>query len=277
MEYRHRGGRFPLVECRACRMRFLAVQPAPETLAAWYDATYFESEFRCGRAVAPSSDEAAFRDENRGLLDDFAALGARGRLLDVGCASGWLVQHAIGRGWQAQGVELSPDAAAQARARGLDVFLGDLLQAHLPAAHFDLVYMGDVLEHVPDCRAVVNEVARILKPGGRLYLRGPVTTNSIARALALRLYGWLGRTLVLHEVPYHLWEFTPGALARLLVAAGLTVTRVRQSKIPPGRARGDKSPPQRLALFALDLLNLPLTRYLNVRGDRVVMVARKPG
>ncbi|MEK7329352.1 MAG: class I SAM-dependent methyltransferase, partial [Candidatus Eisenbacteria bacterium] len=262
--------------CRGCRMRFLGVQPAPESLVGLYDASYFDSEFRCGRAAAPSFDEAAFREENRGLLDDFAALGARGRLLDVGCATGWLVQHANERGWQAQGVELSSDAAAHACSRGLAVFRGDLLEARLPAAHFDVVYMGDVLEHVPDCRAVVVEVARVLKPGGWLYLRGPVTTNSIARALALGLYRALGRTIVLHEVPYHLWEFTPRSLARLMAACGLTVTRVRQSKIPPGRARGEKSTLQRAAMAAIDALNLPLTILFNVRGDRVVMVARKP-
>jgi SAM-dependent methyltransferase len=252
------------------------VQPAPESLTGWYDASYFESEFRCGRAAAPSFDDAAFREENRGLLDDFAALGARGRLLDVGCATGGLVRHANERGWQAQGVELSPDAAAYARSRGLEVFRGDLLEARLPAAHFDLVYMGDVLEHVPDCRTVVAEVARVLKPGGWFYLRGPVTTNSIARALALRLYRALGRTIVLHEVPYHLWEFTPRSLARLMAACGLSVTRVRQSKTPPGRARGEKSALQRAVMAAIDALNLPLTTLFNARGDRVVMVARKP-
>jgi SAM-dependent methyltransferase len=276
MEYRYRETRFPLLECRACRMRFLGVQPVPESLAGLYDASYFDGEFRCGRATAPSSDEAAFRDEDRGLLNDFASLGARGRLLDVGCASGWLIQHAHERGWQAQGVELSPDAAAQARARGLEVFQGDLLGAGLPAAHFDLVYMGDVLEHVPDCRAVAAEVARVLKPGGWFYLRGPVTTNSIARALGLRLYGALGLTIVLREVPYHLWEFTPRPLARLMAAVGLTVIRVRQSKIPPGRVRGEKSALQRAVMAAIDALNLPLTTIFNVRGDRVVMVARKP-
>ncbi len=276
MEYRYRGLRFPLVECRACGMRFLAVQPAPESITGLYDARYFGSEYRCGRAAGHSFDEAAFREEDRGLLDAFEALGARGRLLDVGCASGWLVQHANARGWQAQGVELSPEAAGEARARGLDVFRGDLLEAGLPAAHFDLVYMGDVLEHVPDCRAVVTEVARILKPGGWFYLRGPITTHSLARALALRVYGALGRNLALPETPYHLWEFTPRSLARLVVACGMTVVRVRQSKIPPGQARGDKSAFQRVAMAAIDTLNLPLTALFNVRGDRVVLVAWKP-
>jgi SAM-dependent methyltransferase len=277
LAYRHRGVRFPLVECAACGMRFLAVRPATEALAGLYDAEYFECEFRCGRAAARSFDDAAFRGETAGLLDAFARLGASGRLLDVGCASGALVAHAIERGWQAQGVELSPDAVAHARARGLDVFQGDLLAARLPAARFDLVYMGDVLEHVPDCRAVIAEVERVLAPGGWLYLRGPTTTHSLARSLALAVRGWLGRDIVLEEVPYHLWEFTPRPLARLLEGAGLEVVRMRQSKIPPGGARGRKSSLERAVMAAIDAVNLPLTTLLNARGDRVVVVARKPG
>jgi len=276
LEYLHQDTRYPLVECGACGMRFLVVQPVPETLASWYDATYFESEFRCGRTEAPAADEAAFRAESLGLLDAFAALGASGRLLDVGCATGSLVKHAIERGWQAQGVEPSAEAAAHARALGLEVFQGDLLAARLPAATFDLVYMGDVLEHVPDCRAVAAEAVRVLKPGGWFYLRGPMTTHSIARGLALRAYGLLGRRIVQREVPYHLWEFTPRSLGRLMHSVGLTVAQVRQSKIPPGRTRGQKSALQRGAMAVLDTLNLPLTRWFNVLGDRVVMVARKP-
>ena len=276
LAYVHREQRFPLVECRACGMRFLGVQPSPVALAAFYDAVYFESEYRCGRTLASSFDEEAFRGETGGLLDAFAALGASGRLLDVGCASGWLLKHAASRGWQAQGVEIAPDAVAHARAQGLDVFQGDLLAARFPAARFDLVYMGDVLEHTLDCRAVVVEVARILKPGGLLYLRGPITTHSLARSLALGLTGALGRTLVLREVPYHLWEFRPRSLRRLMEASGLRVVRMRQSKIPPGRARGRKSELERATMAAIDAVNLPLTAIFNAWGDRVVMVARKP-
>jgi SAM-dependent methyltransferase len=274
LAYAWRGERYPLAECRSCRMRFLSRRPRDP--AARYDAAYFESDFRCGRSAATSFDEAAFRGETAGLLDAFASLGPPGRLLEVGCASGWLLKHGRERGWQVQGVEIAAEAVAHARGLGLEVFHGDLLQAALPASSFDLVYMGDVLEHVPDCRAVLEETARVLAPGGWLYLRGPTTTHSLARSLALAAFGALGRTIVLEEPPYHLWEFTPGALAGLMRTVGLEVARVRQSKIPPGHARGRKSGLERAAMAALDALNVPLTAALNVCGDRVVMIARRP-
>jgi SAM-dependent methyltransferase len=276
MRYEYRGT-FPASECRECGMRFLRIQPAGESLAELYSADYFARDFRCGRSEAPYADEGAFRSENLGLLDDFDTLGPRGELLEVGCAGGWLLKHAAERGWRARGVELSGDAVARARALGLEVHHGDLLSAGFPAAAFDLVYMGDVLEHVPDCRAVVGEAARVLRPGGHLYLRGPITTHSLARGAALALYGAAGRAIVLREPPYHLWEFRPKPLARLLERAGFVVTRARQSKIPPGRPHGRKSALQRAAMGAIDSVNVPLTRRFNARGDRLVMIGRRVG
>jgi len=275
MAYEYRGRRFPGAECRNCGMRFLSVQPAPDAFHELYDSGYFESDFRCGRSDEHSFDDAAFRDENASLLDDFARFGAPGRLLEVGCAGGTLLQLASERGWQARGVEFSASAVAHARARGVEVFQGDLIAAGFPDQSFDLVYMGDVLEHVPDCRRTLLEVARVLRPGGHLYLRGPITTHSLARGLALGVMGGLGKTIVLREPPYHLWEFTPGPLRRLLQSTGFDVVRWRESKIPPGRPHGEKSALERAILVVLDGVNVVLTQIANVRGDRVVLVARR--
>jgi len=274
MRYEHRGASFPLAECRACGLRFLTVQPAPEAFAELYSSAYFEADFRCGRSDAAYFDEAAFRAEDGALLDAFARLGPPGRLLEVGCAGGWLLKHARERGWQVRGVEISDAGVAHARGLGLEVFHGDLPGAALPPAAFDLVYMGDVLAHVPNCRAVLAEVRRVLVPGGHLYLRGPITTHSLARSLGLALYRRLGRPIVLSEPPYHLWEFRPGPLARVLAATGFQVKSMRQSKIPPGRPRGRKSALQALAMTVIDAANVPLTRVFNARGDRLTVVAR---
>jgi SAM-dependent methyltransferase len=277
MRYEYRGASFPLVECRVCGMRFLAVQPAPEAFAELYSAEYFVSDYRCGRSDTPYADERAFRLEDDGLLTEFATLGPPGALLEVGAAGGWLLKHAIERGWRAEGVEVSSAGVEHARSLGLTVFHGDLETAALPTGAFDLVYMGDVLEHVPDCRATLVEVRRVLRPGGHLYLRGPITTHSLARSLGLAVYGALGHPIVLREPPYHLWEFRPKPLAALCRRAGLDPIAIRQSKIPPGHTHGAKSALQRMAMNALDGVNVPLTQAFNARGDRVVLIARGGG
>ncbi len=276
MRYEWQGVSFPAAECPRCGLRFLSVQPEGDSLAALYSAEYFETDFRCGRSDTHSFDEAAFKAENDGLLERFEPFRGAGRLLEVGCASGWLLKHAAARGWTVTGVELSPEAVAHARGLGLDVRQGTLDDAGLPAASFDLLYMGDVLEHVPDCGETVRQVAALLAPGGHFFLRGPITTHSLARSLALAAYGAAGSAIVLREPPYHLWEFTPRSLRGLAGRAGLEVVALEQAKIPPGRAHGRKSALQRAAMAAVDAVNAPLTRAFNAFGDRVVMVARRP-
>ncbi len=276
MRYEWQGGRFPAARCQDCGMLFLRVQPVGETLARMYSAAYFEQDFRCGRSDARSADESAFRAENDGLLDRFEAWRGGARLLEVGCAHGLLLKRALERAWQTTGVELSPDAVAHARSLGLDVRQGTLVEAGFAEASFDVVYMGDVLEHVPDCRETLTEVARVLAPGGHAVIRGPITTHSLARRMGLFLYGLFGREIVLREPPYHLWEFRPGSLVRLVRRVGLRPVALEQSKIPPGRPHGSKSPLQAVVMRALDAANAPLTRALNVLGDRAVLVALKP-
>ena len=276
MRYEWQGGHFPAARCRRCGMLFLRVQPAGATLARMYSGEYFDRDFRCGRSDATSTDEAAFRAENDGLLDRFESWRGESRLLEVGSAAGLLLKRARERGWHCVGVEPAPEAVARARALGLDVRQGTLEDSALADAAFDVVYMGDVLEHVPDCRATLAGVARVLVPGGHAVVRGPITTHSLARRAGLALYGALGGCIVLREPPYHLWEFRPASLARLARAVGLEVVAIEQSKIPPGRPHGKKSALQALAMNALDAVNVPLTRRWNALGDRALLVARKP-
>lgn len=276
MEYEWQGTRFPAALCDECGMLFLRVQPTGASLARMYDAEYFEQDFRCGRSEARSDDEEAFRAENDGLLDRLESLRGEGRLLEVGCASGLLLKRARERGWSVTGVELSPEAVAQARARGLTVHQGTLHDAAFAHASFDLVFLGDVLEHVPDCRETLREVERVLVPGGHVMVRGPITTHSLARRAGLFLYGVAGKAIVLREPPYHLWEFRPRSLAALARRCGLDVVGIEQSKIPPGRPHGQKSAAQALAMSVIDWVNLPLTHNFHVFGDRALMLARKP-
>ena len=276
MRYEWQGGAFPAAACRDCGMIFLRVQPVGATLERMYAKEYFETDFRCGRSDARSTDAEAFRAENDGLLDRLERYRGQGRLLEVGCAAGLLLQRAEARGWRVRGVELSADAVADARALGLDVHRGTLDDAPLEADAFDLVFMGDVLEHVPDCRATLQQVARVLAPGGHVVVLGPITTHSLARRVGLALYGAVGRDIVLREPPYHLWEFRPASLAALARRVGLEPVACEQAKIPPGPRYGRKTSLQARVMDAFDAVNVPLTRAFNALGDRAVFVARKP-
>ena len=93
------------------------------------------------------------------------------RILDIGCGAGRFAGDLKERhGLEAWGIELDETAAARAGERLDRVLCGDAgEQLHrLPAAHFDVVYLNDILEHLVDPEPVLRDVAAKLAPGGRV-------------------------------------------------------------------------------------------------------------
>lgn len=141
-----------------------------------------------------------------------------GRLLDVGCGTGVLLEVAAGRSWETIGVEPSEWAAGVARRRGLDVISGRLEDAALEPGSFDAVVLADVIEHVVDPLRVARRIERLLAPGGVLLICTPDIGSVAARVL--RRWWW-------SVLPGHLVYFSRATLSRLLDDAGLVVVELR--------------------------------------------------
>lgn len=141
-----------------------------------------------------------------------------GRLLEVGCACGFLLQAARERGFAAQGVEMSAWASAYARDHlGFAVHTGTLEGAALAGGSFDVVVLADVIEHLYDPAATVREIHRVLAPGGRLLLLTPDVGSLVARLAGPRWWGLLDD---------HYFYFSRRTLRRLLEREGFTVERI---------------------------------------------------
>jgi SAM-dependent methyltransferase len=133
-----------------------------------------------------------------------------GRLLDIGCATG-LFLHGFSKhpAWTPFGVELNSHAAQEARDRyGLDVITGTLEEARYPDGHFSAVTLWDVLEHLHDPAGSLQEIHRILAPGGILVLRVPNHAS-----WDRRIFGKLWAGL---DSPRHLFVFDPKTIKQLL-------------------------------------------------------------
>ena len=147
------------------------------------------------------------------------------RVLDLGCAGGFMAEAMALRGAEVTGIDPAAEAIAAARAHaeasGLairyDTGVGEALP--YPDGSFDAVVCVDVLEHVADLPRVLAEVARVLRPGG-LFLFDTINRNPISRLATITLAEDILRLLPrgTHDPALFI---KPAELARALSGAGL--------------------------------------------------------
>jgi SAM-dependent methyltransferase len=141
----------------------------------------------------------------------------RPRVLDIGCATGALLEKLRDRGWDCTGVEISPSAEYARRERSLKVLGLPLEACGFPPASFHLVLASHLIEHLNDPAGFAAEVHRVLAPGGWFL----VTTPNIA-GLQARLLGGRWRSAIFD----HLYLFSVKTLSRLLKDRGFDPERV---------------------------------------------------
>ena len=140
-----------------------------------------------------------------------------GKLLDIGCGPGFFLAEAKAQGWRGQGVDLSGWAKKTAMERfGVEVFQGALAEARFPSKSFDAVVMNDVIEHLEDPKSALQEIRRILKNDGILYISTPDIDSVLSRALG---GGWWGIN------KYHLYYFSRETLEKMFSEVGLKSVR----------------------------------------------------
>lgn len=206
-----RLGEYRIDQCDGCGAGATMPRPSAEELARCYAATYGYS--------AHDLIEVEKRRRAAALLD---WSGVRsGRILDIGCMFGFLLDEARARGLVPCGVELSAKAAAAATAKGHDVVTGTIeeLARDRPAQRFEAIFAQHVLEHVPDPRGFLAIARAQLVPGGKLVLCVP-NFEARLRKIARSGWGW-------YQVPVHLHHFSSRALHRLLGDVGFEIAAER--------------------------------------------------
>ena len=133
------------------------------------------------------------------------------RILDCGCGTGYNMRTLLMPHGRIFGFDLVPEGVRRARTLGRPIVRADIQHIPFRSASFDLATSFDVIQSVPDDRAALCEMARLLKPGGHVVLN--VTAMEILRGDHSDVWGELRR-------------YTPERAARLVESAGLEVVRV---------------------------------------------------
>ena len=208
------------LRCRGCGLEFVHPLPDMASMRALYSSErYYSTDniSQYGYDDYVRNKHLTVNLFNR-RLDDILLYtdGQRGRLLDVGCATGVLLELARLRGWEVHGVDVSEYATGIARDYyNLDVVTGDLAEAAYLDGYFDVVVMDDVIEHVADPAALVVEAHRVLKPGGLLTINTPNRAGIWHRLMGKRWFHY--------KQTEHTYFFSPRVITRLLEERGFQV------------------------------------------------------
>jgi 2-polyprenyl-3-methyl-5-hydroxy-6-metoxy-1,4-benzoquinol methylase len=206
------GGHGDLLACRECGTVQQPMLPSGEPLHDLY------REMRDDSYLA---EEAGRRATANRLLDLIAAHVPAGRLLDVGCGHGLLLDEARKRGYDTLGLELSREGARYARETlGLDVrevpleSFGEGRNGDSPG-EFNVIVLADVLEHLDDPVAAIDACAALVRPGGVVCIVTPDPSSLTARAAGARWWGYL---------PAHTVLLPRKTLRELISARGLVIS-----------------------------------------------------
>ncbi|MDP3725654.1 MAG: methyltransferase domain-containing protein [bacterium] len=176
--------------------------------------SYLEKQFpRQLRAVPRSEPRSATGVES----------ASSPRLLDVGCSNGEFLFFAKQRGFETYGVELNKLTAEIAIANGLNVKIGTLENAQYADNFFDVIFLGDIIEHMPSPLALLAECRRILKSNGTLVISTPNLDSFWAQA-TFKLYTWFKIPWSALTPPHHLFQFSEQNLKLFLKENGFAPT-----------------------------------------------------
>ena len=121
-------------------------------------------------------------------------------VLDVGCGAGvdtFFAAILVGPAGSSVGVDLVPEMISRAKKNqqllnldnvGFQIFSGENLP--FPDGTFDVVISNGVINLIPDKQAALTEIARVLKPFGRVMLADQISAGNIEKDLSVRLANW---------------------------------------------------------------------------------------
>ena len=207
---------FSYVQCSSCKVLMQNPQPVFDSLDNRYDEEYFLYE--------QQNDEIFFDLMLKGLRDigfneTYDVSDDRKSFLDIGCATGLLVEHMKNRNWRSVGVELcGPAAEYGSEKRNIEIYSGTIEQAAYESNSFDVVHCSHLIEHLNNPDLFLDEVYRILKPGGSF-----ICTTPNASGLQAVFFGSKWRS----SIADHMFLFSIKTLKSLLLNKKFSISRVK--------------------------------------------------
>lgn len=208
---------FELSKCGDCGLVFCARMPEAGDAEKLYEKGYYDY---WQPALSMDAVLAMKRATARAYVQDIRRLRPSGKLLDVGCAYGYMLDAGRTAGFEVEGIELASEALEYLRHEGHRVHDRPLESAGLPDEEFDVVSMIDLIEHVRTPLEFMREAVRVMKRAGVVWIVTPDVCSLPARILG----GFWP-----HYQAEHLCYYSRPSMRRLLEGVGLHVIRLESA------------------------------------------------
>ena len=210
----------------------LSEKPSQESLSAYYERSYYQNESSVYR-----KSYSALETEVIGLRIEQRATQARallgddvcGKMLDVGCGEGFVLRHFRSLGWKVVGIDFSRTGVEQMNPDCLPfVHQGDvfqLLETQIASGErYDLVWLGNVLEHVLDPVGLLRSLRQIVADEGVLVVTVPNDGNAYHEELLEQ--GEISDRFWV-AIPDHISYFTKESLNKIASATGWDCLKIQ--------------------------------------------------
>ncbi len=197
--------------CPKCELSFIHPQPSPE----WLKETVYSYESGYQSNQKQDLSTSSLDERTSKALAFLAKERPNGKLLDVGCSNGKLMYWARKAGFSPSGVELNKRTADMAAANGFKVHNGFLDTCPFEKGSFDVIYLGDVIEHVNSPRDFIKTCQGFLKPDGIIAISTP-NVDCFWSKTTLALYRLFKIPWSSATPPHHLFQFSYGNLNMLM-------------------------------------------------------------
>ena len=212
---------FDIWECSTCSIRFTQAVPDQDEIGKYYQSENYisHSDTKKGLINALYHTVRKFTLlRKRNLIKKYTGIG-EGKILDIGCGSGAFLNTMRFSDWEITGLE--PDESARKKAKevyGLQIDPSEKL-FQLEPKSYDAITMWHVLEHVHKLNDYLDQLKKLLKPGGKIFIAVPNYTSYDADKY--------GKDWAAYDVPRHLYHFSPKAMNGLLTRHGLQLTGMK--------------------------------------------------
>lgn len=277
--YEFRGDRFEGRDCTACGFIYLSPRLTDAQLAELYSDEYFLHDGAdCGAHASTDYETAAQRGSVKfpEILGHIKRYRPAGRFFEIGCGMGYFLDFARRSGYEVSGIEYAALGTKVSREKfGLEVTQSSFEDFPESAATYDVIFMGDVLEHLVDPLAMLKKAVRMLRPGGVVAVEVPAMFNSLTGRLAVAGYRILRTRKKMPMPPYHVNEFLPATLDRILRESGCGTRRIVQRIRPPQMITLRGSFAEKAIKKSLHYPNYALTKTLGICGDRMLGIGMR--